>query len=97
MLVSLLGFSGLTQGSSGDVIRHFGYDGHGSTRLLVDNTPTIRNTYGYEAYGTMQGGNPGMMSQPATNLLYAGEYYNPDMKGNLCQKKRITRNPQTAR
>ncbi len=70
----------LTQGTSGGVVRHLGYDGHGSTRLLTDAAGAITNTYNYEAYGTVIGGNPGMRTQPATNLLYAGEYYNPDMQ-----------------
>ncbi len=58
------------------------YDGHGSTRQLVNNTgATVLEDYSYDAYGVMLGGNPGSASNPdapATNLLYAGEQFDID-------------------
>lgn len=47
--------------------------GHGSTRQLVDSTEAIVDTFSYDAYGVMLGGNP--TSAPATSLLYAGEMF----------------------
>jgi len=51
------------------------YDGHGSTRQVTDSStpPSIIDSYSYDAYGVMLGGNP--TSVPATNLLYAGEQF----------------------
>jgi len=52
------------------------YDGHGSTRQLVAaDGATVSDSYSYDAYGTMLGGNPTSANPTATNLLYAGEQY----------------------
>ena len=69
------------------------YDGHGSTRQLaeydsVNDTVSITETYSYDAYGVLLQDEdnfpptgtqtPGYTPAQATNLLYAGEYFNID-------------------
>lgn len=57
------------------------YDGHGSTRQLADDTPAdglIVDTFSYDAYGVMLGGNLAPGSSPDTTLLYAGEHFDTD-------------------
>jgi RHS repeat-associated protein len=81
----------LAQAKNSDTPKYLLYDGHGSTRQLVaSNGSTIVDSYSYDAYGVMLGGNP--QTPAATNLLYAGEqwdtsaqhyylrarYYNPN-------------------
>ena len=46
-------------------------DGHGSTRVLIDDagTPAIQETYDYDAYGNLIDG----PATPLTTLLYSGE------------------------
>ncbi|MHC4743572.1 MAG: RHS repeat-associated core domain-containing protein [Planctomycetota bacterium] len=52
------------------------YDGHGSTRQLAEaDGTTIDDTFSYDAYGVMLGGNPTPGAPAATNLLYAGEQW----------------------
>ena len=55
------------------------YDGHGSTRQLVQsNGTTITDSYSYDAYGVMLGGNPTSASPADTSMLYAGEQFDTD-------------------
>ena len=67
-------------GTSGG--QHLLYDGHGSTRLLTDNTAAIASTarYDYDAYGIALNFNPGITNQPLTNLLYSGEQFDPGLQ-----------------
>jgi RHS repeat-associated protein len=58
-----------------DPTRFLIYDGHGSTRQLVKPDGTIDDTYGYDAYGVMLGGNPTSIPADGTSLLYAGEQF----------------------
>ena len=55
------------------------YDGHGSTRQVtdddIDGSTDILDSYSYDAYGMMLGGNPTAGSSPITNLLYSGEQF----------------------
>jgi RHS repeat-associated protein len=52
------------------------YDGHGSTRqVLASDGSTVSESYSYDAYGVMLGGNPMSSSPAATNMLYAGEQW----------------------
>ncbi len=52
------------------------YDGHGSTRqLIASDGTTIDDSYSYDGYGMMLGGNPTDAAPAETNLLYAGEQY----------------------
>ena len=55
------------------------YDGHGSTRQLVaSDGSTVNDSYSYDGYGMMLGGNPTSPSPAATSLLYAGEHFDSD-------------------
>jgi len=54
-------------------IQYLLYDGHGSTRQMTDNGGQITESYSYDAYGVMLGGNP--VAAVGTNLLYTGEWY----------------------
>lgn len=72
----------LTQGSSaglGNVVRHFGYDGHGSTRLPIDDSGAIQAIYAYDAHGNAENFSA---SSAATKYLYAGQQY--DANFGLC-------------
>ena len=72
----------ITQASSTS-IEHLLYDGHGSTRQLVDSSENVTATYSYDAYGNLLGGNPGTPQNPgspATNLLYAGEQFDTNLQ-----------------
>ena len=64
------------------VTGHLLYDGHGSTRQLVDSNGGVTANYAYDAYGKMLGGNPGVTDgkQSATDLLYAGEQFDPGLQ-----------------
>ena len=56
------------------------YDGHGSTRLLIDKSGNITDRYSYDAYGIMLGGNPTPSAKPATSLLYSGEQFDVNLQ-----------------
>ena len=49
----------------------FGYDGLGSTRVLTDDTGTVQNAYGYEAFGEVDYESGGINN----SYLFAGEQY----------------------
>lgn len=58
------------------------YDGHGSTRQLVNANLSIQDTYSYDGYGvllqetsTELQNNPAITPEQATSLLYAGEQF----------------------
>jgi len=55
------------QGTPTATMQFLLYDGHGSTRQLIDSDgSTINDDYSYDAYGVMLGGNPA--TPAATNL-----------------------------
>jgi RHS repeat-associated protein len=60
------------------------YDGQGSTRQLtddlIDETDDIIDSFSYDGYGMMLGGNPTAASPAATNLLYTGEQYDANLQ-----------------
>jgi RHS repeat-associated protein len=62
----------VTQYDSANGARHLLYDGHGSTRQLVDDNEVVTDAFSYDGYGVMLGGNP---ANAATSLLYTGEMY----------------------
>ena len=64
------------------VTSHLLYDGHGSTRQVVDSDGGVTANYAYDAYGKMLGGNPGVTDgkQSITDLLYAGEQFDPGLQ-----------------
>jgi len=63
------------------------YDGHGSTRQLLDHTyavdgggkAIIDDCYSYDGYGVMLGGNPTASSPEETSMLYAGEQFDENL------------------
>ena len=65
----------------GGVNSHLLYDGHGSTRQLAGDDGAVTANYAYDAYGKMLGGNPNVTDrQSATDLLYAGEQFDPGLQ-----------------
>ena len=77
----IIGDDVLSQTVAG-VTTHLLYDGHGSTRQLVNSNGGVTVNYAYDAYGKMLGGNPGVTDgkQSATDLLYAGEQFDPGLQ-----------------
>ena len=56
------------------------YDGHGSTRQLLNSDGTaIDDSYSYDAYGVMLGTNDTAAENADTSLLYAGEQYDSEL------------------
>jgi len=74
-----IGSKVLSQSKSG-VVSHLLSDGHGSTRLLTGSTGAITDRYSYDAYGKTLGYDPGMVNQPATAMLYSGEFLDRDLQ-----------------
>jgi len=58
-----------------EVTHYFGYDGHGNTRFLTDTNGTITDRWDYDAYGNIIA----RSGTTANNLLYCGEYLDPDL------------------
>jgi RHS repeat-associated protein len=69
-------------GTSSPVTHHFGYDGHGSTRILTDDDGLIASggRYNYDAYGVSLGETFGPSHLPLTSLLYTGEQFDTDLQ-----------------
>ncbi len=69
-----LGLDVIAQAQSAATIYHLLYDGHGSTRGLVDNLglPLTTEIYAYDAYGLPVNFDP---ATALTNLLYSGEIF----------------------
>lgn len=60
---------------------HLLYDGHGSTRQLANGNGEITDSYAYDAYGKMLGGDPNVTDRKsATDLLYAGEQFDAGLQ-----------------
>ncbi len=83
----LIGDDVIAQSVDG-VTQYLLYDGHGSTRQLVeyDSAVTIVDTYSYDGYGVLlqnesaASQRPGNASPQATSLLYAGEFFDTDVQ-----------------
>jgi YD repeat-containing protein len=58
----------VSQREAAGTVYYFGYDGHGSTRLLIDTGGTAVQKFSYDAYGTLIDSN----TAPATVYLYGG-------------------------
>ncbi len=56
------------------------YDGHGSTRLLINATGLITDRYSFDAYGELLGGNPTASAPATTSLLYSGEQFDTGLQ-----------------
>ncbi len=71
----IIGSDVLAQAQTYDTLEYLLYDGHGSTRQVIDNTGApvgIQDSYSYDAYGVAVGFDA---SSSAINLLYSGEQY----------------------
>ena len=62
------------QVSSGTV-SYYGYDGHGSTRFLLNTSGGITDTYAYDAFGTIITNTGTTLN----NYLYAGQQFDSDL------------------
>ena len=71
----------ITQSSMASGIKHLLYDGHGSTRQLVNPDKSVHENYAYDSYGVMLGDSttPKPAQTTGTNLLYSGEQYDKHM------------------
>jgi RHS repeat-associated protein len=67
-----LGHDVITQATAGGAVYHFLYDGHGSTRALLNGT-SIAERYAYDAYGNMLAGALLAATTDLTRFLYSGE------------------------
>jgi RHS repeat-associated protein len=67
-----LGHDVVSQAVGGGTVYHFLYDGHGSTRALLNAVGVVAagQRYAYDAYGNMLLGSP---TTALTSLLYSGE------------------------
>lgn len=71
----VIGDDVLAQGVSS--ASYFLYDGHGSTRQLVNGSGDVSSRYNYDAYGLTLGTST---STPETSLLYCGEQYDSTLE-----------------
>jgi len=73
----------IAQYNATDGTEYLLYDGHGSTRQLIDNNVgeaiNVLDNYCYDGYGVMLGGNPTPTDTSRTNLLYAGEQFDENL------------------
>jgi RHS repeat-associated protein len=56
---------------SGGVVNFYGYDGHGSVRLLTDASGAVTDKIDYDAFGIIVG----ISGSTSNNYLYTGEEY----------------------
>ena len=55
------------------------YDGHGSTRQLLNTDLTVADAYSYDGYGVMLSDNSRPEASAGTSLLYSGEQYDSSL------------------
>jgi len=69
-----LGLDVISQAEAAGPVYHLLYDGHGSTRALLNGSGVIigGQTFAYDAYGNAIGFNPALV---LTTLLYSGEQF----------------------
>ena len=70
---------------------YFVYDGHGSTRLLIDIGGNVANRFAYDAYGTLIASN----GAPQTAYLYCGQQFDSTL--GLYYNRARYLNPNTGR
>ena len=54
---------------------YFAFDGHGSTRMLIDSGTNVVNVFTFDAYGNLIASN----AAPQTAYLFAGEQWDSDL------------------
>jgi RHS repeat-associated protein len=69
----IIGDDVIAQHTAADGFEYLLYDGHGSTRQLVDSAGNIVDSYGYDAYGVQTSGGS------ETSLRYCGEQYDSSL------------------
>jgi RHS repeat-associated protein len=69
------GLNLISQRAPGTSTNYFVYDGHGSTRLLVDIGGNVQNLFAYDAYGTLIASN----ASPQTLYLYSGQQFDQNL------------------
>jgi RHS repeat-associated protein len=75
----------------GSTPAYYGYDGHGSVRLLTDTSTNVTDTFTFDAYGTL-------IARTGTNInrfLYAGEQWDEDLGFYYLRARYL--NPETGR
>jgi RHS repeat-associated protein len=85
------GLSLIDQRVPGSNPDYFIFDGHGSTRILTDDTGTVINAFFYDAYGNMVASN----TTPQTVYLYCGEQWDVNLLQYYLRAR--TYNPVTGR
>jgi RHS repeat-associated protein len=86
-----LGHDVITQNDSANGTLTFMYDGHGSTRALLDAAAGVVQRYDYDAYGNLLNS----AFTPITDLLYCGEFF--DATTGLQYLRARYYNPNTGR
>jgi RHS repeat-associated protein len=84
----------ISQRQGGGATQFYGYDGHGSTRLLTDAAGAVTDTYTYDAFGILIAQTHAGAATP-NNYLYAGEQFDPDL--GLYYNRARYLNPNTGR
>jgi RHS repeat-associated protein len=85
------GLALLSQRETTGQMYYFISDGHGSTRMLANQTGVLANTFTYDAFGNLIASN----APPQTAHLYCGEYLDPHT-GLIYLRARLD-NPKTGR
>ena len=67
-----IGHDVLSQAEDLTTVYHLLYDGHGSTRALLDTSGSVVESYAYDAYGNAVGFNA---ATALTTILYCGEQF----------------------
>jgi YD repeat-containing protein len=71
----IIGLSVVAQTNASGTTSYLMPDALGSTRLVVDPSGTITVRYQYDAYGNVLGVALGLLSPPATEILYNGQFF----------------------
>jgi RHS repeat-associated protein len=68
----------ISQRQTDGTIHYYGYDGHGSTRLLINSSGAVTDAYSYDAFGILI--HQWAQSSPTPNsYLYAGEQWDAEL------------------
>ena len=69
---TVIEYSGGIADNDNATTHYFGYDGHGSTRVLLDFVGAVAEIYHFDAYGVALGFEP---ATALTSILYSGETF----------------------